>query len=55
MLMRPLQKITPAQIRRAKTAMLSLSVGLEVQLFAQNVAEAKIEEKAYKGPYHWDG
>ena len=34
---------------------MSLCVGLAVQLIASNVAEAKIKEKDYDGPYLWDG
>lgn len=54
--MRVVRKITPEQIRRVKYMMLFVAVQTGVQYLVDGlVAEAKIKDQNFSGPYIWAG
>ena len=53
--MRIVSKITPAQLRRVKYMSLFAAVGMVTQFLTGRLADAKIKDHDYEGPYLWDG
>ena len=54
-MLRSANNITPKQKHRVKLMMMFALIGGTVQLFTNNVVDAKISDQLYTGPYVWEG